>query len=172
MISLLTIPITCCQAYLHIKWNNMRWIYYTMILGAHFIYSLTYSVFAVLLYRDICFVGNEDNSMEHPHSDLIQCIAKELEPSLIVLDLKVKMDLVKVTWWLLIMFIITYVVKEVTRLIHFKIHMLKQLEFWIDVAIIVMFFCTFLPGLTLQWTTEIKGLKEIKGPKAGNHFLV
>ena len=61
-------------------------------------------------------------------------------------------------------FILTYVVKEVTRLIHFKIHMLKQLEFWIDVAIIVMFFCTFLPGLTLQWTTT----GEIKGPKEGN----
>ena len=138
-----------------------------MILGAHFFYSLTYSVFAVLLYRDICFVGSEDNSMEHPHSDLIPCIGKETKSFLKVVDLKVKLDLLKVTWWLLILFILTYVVKEVTRLIHFKVHMVKQLEFWIDIAIIVMFFCTFLPGLTLQWTTG-----ENKGPKEGNLFRV
>ena len=42
------------QTYFHIKWSEIRWLYYLLILLTHFVYSAVYSTYAVLVYRTIC----------------------------------------------------------------------------------------------------------------------
>ena len=42
------------QTYFHIKWSELKWLYYIPILFIHFIYSILYSTYAVLVYRTIC----------------------------------------------------------------------------------------------------------------------
>ena len=42
------------QTYFHIKWSEIRWLYYLLILFTHFVYSVAYSTYAVLVYRTIC----------------------------------------------------------------------------------------------------------------------
>ncbi|CAB4057153.1 unnamed protein product [Lepeophtheirus salmonis] len=42
------------EAFLHIKWNQIKWLYYIFILFSHFIYSVTYSLYAILVYKSLC----------------------------------------------------------------------------------------------------------------------
>ena len=42
------------QTYFHIKWSEIRWLYYILVLFMHFVYSAVYSTYAVLVYRTIC----------------------------------------------------------------------------------------------------------------------
>ena len=41
-------------SFLHLKWQQMKWLYYFLILSSHLIYSLTYSVYAVLVFSSLC----------------------------------------------------------------------------------------------------------------------
>ena len=42
------------QTYFYIKWSEIKFLYYLAVLITHFIYSVTYSTYAVLVYRTIC----------------------------------------------------------------------------------------------------------------------
>ena len=42
------------QTYFYIKWSEVKWLYYIIVLFAHLLYSIVYSTYAVLLYRTIC----------------------------------------------------------------------------------------------------------------------
>ena len=42
------------QTYFYLKWSEIKFLYYFAVLMPHFIYSLTFSTYAVLVYRTIC----------------------------------------------------------------------------------------------------------------------
>ena len=42
------------QTYFYLKWSEIKYLYYFAVLLTHFIYSLTFSTYAVLVYRTIC----------------------------------------------------------------------------------------------------------------------
>ena len=42
------------QTYFYLKWKEISWLYYIVVLFTHFLYSITYSAYAVLVYRTIC----------------------------------------------------------------------------------------------------------------------
>ena len=41
-------------AFLHLKWQQIKWLYYLLILFSHLVYSVTYSVYAVLIFNTLC----------------------------------------------------------------------------------------------------------------------
>ena len=42
------------QAYVFYEWFNVKWLYYSLVLFSHFIYSMIYSFYAVMIYKYIC----------------------------------------------------------------------------------------------------------------------
>ena len=42
------------QVYIHQKWADVKWFYYILVMLTHFIYSVTYSTFALLNFRWLC----------------------------------------------------------------------------------------------------------------------
>ena len=53
------------QTYFYIKWSEIKWLYYVIVLLAHFLYSVAYSTYAVLIYRTICKTETHDGEDEH-----------------------------------------------------------------------------------------------------------
>ncbi len=41
-------------SFLHLKWQQIKWLYYILILLSHFIYSLTYSVYVIVVLNTMC----------------------------------------------------------------------------------------------------------------------
>ena len=42
------------QAYVFFSWSNAKWLYYSLVLFSHLIYSLIYSFYAVMIYKYMC----------------------------------------------------------------------------------------------------------------------
>ena len=42
------------QAYIYYKWQSVFWWYYAFILFSHFVYCICFSVYATLVYKEIC----------------------------------------------------------------------------------------------------------------------
>ena len=40
--------------FFQLKWSQIKWLYYILMLLTHFIYSITYSVYAVLVFKTLC----------------------------------------------------------------------------------------------------------------------
>ena len=54
------------QAYVFFKWFNAKWLYYSLVLFSHLIYSLIYSFYAVVIYKYICKPEPQDvNSLNN-----------------------------------------------------------------------------------------------------------
>ena len=46
------------QTYFYLKWSEIKFLYYIVILFTHFVYSVFYSTYAVLVYRTVCNPSN------------------------------------------------------------------------------------------------------------------
>jgi hypothetical protein len=42
------------QAYVCFKWSQAKWLYYTLVLFSHLVYSVLYTTYAVIIYKNIC----------------------------------------------------------------------------------------------------------------------
>ena len=52
-------PVT--QLYVKKRWDEAKWIFYIVVMLMHFIYSCTFSLFAVLVFHDICPLSQDEN---------------------------------------------------------------------------------------------------------------
>ena len=124
----------------------------------HFVYSSTYSIYAILIYRDLCFVP-EDDDPDAENSDSIVChFDNDSDGMNNVRDLPRKRDLVIISWIFLCVFNILYLGKEVNRILHYGRDIFKHLEFIIDLSIITSFIC-ICPWADLHENTTGKWTK-------------
>ena len=96
------------QVYIYYKWCSVLWWYYTFILVSHLVYSLVFSVYAVLVFKDIC----------PPPEDLRQKDKWECDWGKAVKEEKVsntKIAMAEMSWLLLIPFTIILVIKQITH---------------------------------------------------------
>ena len=65
------------QTYFYLKWSEIKYLYYFAVLLTHFIYSLTYSTYAVLVYRTICnpsvLISNQSANVSLPFDFKFNC---------------------------------------------------------------------------------------------------
>ena len=120
------------QGYLHLKWSQIKWLYYILIVASHFIYSITYSAFNVLVYKDLCVVGHVLPANESVLTEEIPC-QLNLESN------RVKTECALTAWIFLIIFTFIYVVKEITKLAHLGIRYFRDYESVLNFLVVTSF---------------------------------
>ena len=104
------------QAYIYFRWFKAKWLYYTMVLLAHFLYSILLSTYGVLVYKDIC--KPEPDPFEN-WIDGFKTLSRETTCT--VIDENENIDhwtetLIAIACWvMLIPFNCVFVVKELTK---------------------------------------------------------
>lgn len=118
------------QGYLHLKWSQIKSLYYAIIVFSHLIYSITYSVYSVAVFRYLCPPTTSPptsigiNTVVPCSSDLRHTVVGQLALT---------------SWILLILFTMVYVAKEATKAVHIKLAYIREYESWLNVVIIVSF---------------------------------
>lgn len=144
------------QGYLHLKWAQYRWVYLTMVLS-HLVYSITYSVYAVLVYKDLCkpdrFRPDSGHSpgwnREFAFSAIerTECdFSSEGDPAVLSTRAKVAIT----AWAFLILFNIVFLVKEATKMAQAKLAYLRDHESLLGLALILSFVLISLQEMPSQ----------------------
>ena len=97
------------QAYVYYKWSNVELLYYICILFSHFVYSVVFSVYAVLVYKDICKPGGV---FERGTNDCTSHWNQE--------ENWLKRRIVLTCWMMLMVFTGIFITKELTVLLNRK----------------------------------------------------
>ena len=105
-------PLSLC--FLHFKWQQTRFFFY-ILLFCHFVFSMTYSGYVVLLYNTIC------NPLEWRDKVRELGYAERFQMDLICkTDTPFNEHLVIVLWISLVVFIMMYSIKEGTKFLHLR----------------------------------------------------
>ena len=62
--SFLTDVLFLPQAFLYLKWNQVKYLYMLFIVSSHFVFSVVFSLYALLLYCSLCGATEEKNRSE------------------------------------------------------------------------------------------------------------
>ena len=121
------------QGYLHLKWLQIKWCYY-FLLFCHLVYSMTYSIYAVLIYKTLCPAKRELNATESSISAITEC----------TLEFYGEQEWYTRTavgcWIALVLFLITYILVTVTKIIHYQKRFIYDKEIILNTLIIISFF--------------------------------
>merc|ERR1719510_771157 len=123
------------QGYLHLKWLQIKWCYY-FLLFCHLVYSLTYSLYAVLIYKTLCpavrelnYTANDSSVTSITECELTFHGEKEFETRVAV-----------ACWISLVLFTILHVLVTVTKIVHYKKRFITDKEIILNTLIIISFF--------------------------------
>ncbi len=124
-------------SFLHLKWQQVKWLYYSIILFSHFVYSLTYSVYAVLVFGSLC--KPPEDAVDHLSGfrDRISMVVacRHLGDP----DRSAQRGAALAAWLLLVLFNIMYLGKEVTKLLHLRSSYFREWESCLNLLTIVSF---------------------------------
>ena len=121
------------QGYLHLKWLQIKYVYY-FLLFCHLIYSMTYSAYAVLIYKTLCPATREVSLNESSVTAITECVLKFYG------DQKTQTYIAVTCWILLILFTILHIVVTVTKIIHYRKRFVTDKEIILNTMIILSFF--------------------------------
>lgn len=111
----------------------MKWLYYIGLVMTHFIYSVTYSVYAILVFKNLCKPELLTNS-----TTKIFCDFNYTNPDVSEIhDHKLKVINARLSWIFLIIFTVMYVMKECTKYAHLKCRYVLTLESWLNILVIM-----------------------------------
>ncbi len=118
-------------SFLHLKWQQMKWLYYIMILFSHFVYSVTYSVYTVLIYGYLCKPDVDEYPTDRPRlGEPIPCDLTSNPAS---------RGLALTAWIFLIIFNIIYFMKEMTKMFHLRSRYFREWESVLNLLTIASF---------------------------------
>ena len=120
-------------SFLHLKWQQVKWLYYILILFSHLIYAITYSIYVVLVFNCVCRPEEEDLK-NFTWSHRVFFVAKcdfEGRP--------IQTDFALTAWIFLILFNIMYVLKEATKMTHLRSRYFKEWESVLNLLTIITF---------------------------------
>ncbi len=98
-----------------LKWSQIKWLYFILMVFTHLIYSITYSVYAVLIFKTLCKPELKDNI-----TSTVTCDFNYTKNGKINSEHQARVVCAQVAWIFLIIFTITYLVKEFTKLAHLR----------------------------------------------------
>ena len=156
--SLLKHPLS--EAFLFLKWKQIKYLHLFMIIISHFIYSVVYTTYALLVFGSICELKNNEtlnitqnqnlkfnwssqdtiDSIKWQGNLKIPCSTNNTN----VPDLQAKLLVARVSWCFLIVFTVIYLVNESFKIVqNWKLYF-KNRDSYIDLLLIVSFmFITF-----------------------------
>jgi len=110
----------------------MKWLYVIGLVMTHLIYSVTYSVYAVLVFKNLCI----PELKAHP-GDKVTCNFTLSQSNVDITDHEAKVINAQLSWIFLIIFTILYVGKECTKFAHLKYRYVITLESWLNNLVII-----------------------------------
>ncbi len=122
-------PLSLC--FLHFKWQQVRFLYYFLLLS-HIIYSLTFTGYVVLLYGHMC------NPAELEVSDIDVLSRFTLQMSCDTSN-KPMLGFTVFLWFMLVLFIVLYSLKEITKYFHLRKKYFHEWESILNLMTIVSF---------------------------------
>ena len=146
------------QLYVHNRWEETGWIFYLLIMTCHFIYSMTFSMYAIQVYRNLCPMSIEENyyssedvtihsvttMMNHFNESVICQLNSTSGPFLKSFPFTTQANLAITAWICLIIFTIVTLIRELTELKERKKQNFYELDTWIHLFLLVTFvICSF-----------------------------
>ena len=149
------------QLYVHNRWEEMGWIFYLLIMTCHFIYSMTFSMYAIQVYRNLCPMSIEENyyssedvtihsvtSMMYHFNEPVICQLNAANSTsgtfLKSFPFTTRANLAITAWICLIIFTILMFIRELTELYDRKKQNFYELDTWIHLFLMAMFvICSF-----------------------------
>ena len=135
------------RLYIHQRWAEMKWIYYTLIMFCHFVYSITFSTYAILVFKSLCPLSIDENyysntfvfftngsSMENHFLEEVECKLQDHGQFL------PGAGIATFAWICLIIFTLVLVVREMTEFFDQKWRNFIETDTWIHIFFVIMFF--------------------------------
>jgi len=124
------------EAFLYLKWNQVKYLYIVFIVSTHFIFSVVFTLYALLVYSSLCQpvddVPKEPGQRWNIFHSYINCTASMRDASKAT-----EVNEVAITAWIfLIIFLVIYVLKEALKFISSPARYFQQLESYHDLLII------------------------------------
>ena len=150
------------QLYIDSRWAEVGWIFYTMIMLCHFIYSIAFSSYALLFCRYLCPMSIEENyySTENVHLLSFSSMANHFSQKIVcnltqnytsIDDIQVSQvfftpiaNIAIAIWICLIIFTVLMTMRELTEFYDQGAYNWYEADTWIHIFIMVMFaLCSF-----------------------------
>jgi len=127
------------QAFLYLKWNQIKYLHLFFIIFSHFIYSSVYTIYTLLIFGSIC----EPKDFENDRFNLsisIKCNlnGKGVNPS--------EVWIARVSWLFLILFTFIYLVNEGIKVLTTTKRYFGKWDSYIDIVLILSFFLISFHG--------------------------
>eukprot|EP00095_Tigriopus_kingsejongensis_P001890 maker-scaffold287_size221780-snap-gene-0.24 protein:Tk01890 transcript:maker-scaffold287_size221780-snap-gene-0.24-mRNA-1 annotation:"transient receptor potential channel pyrexia" len=123
-------------SFLHLKWQQIKWLYYLLILSSHFIYSVTYSVYIASVFNTLC---KPKDFMVIKDLSLFERVFRDLKCDLHSSNHRTALASAQISWLLLILFNIIYAARETTKFLHLRDRYFKELESILNLLTILSF---------------------------------
>ena len=144
-------PVT--QLFVNRRWDEIGWIFYCFILFSHFLFSMIFSVYTILVYHDLCplnmttnYYGDEsvfltDLSSWSSHlTEKIVCNMTTANGDFFL----PKANFALTAWVCLLIFTITTMLREISEFYDQKWRNFLEIDTWIHFFMIAMFgICSF-----------------------------
>ena len=126
-------------SFLHLKWQQVKWLYYVMILSSHFIYSVTYSVYIVAVFNTLCKPGQIEEIPGLGEMSWAERVSMTMRCDFASEGKRAAKNAALGSWVLLIVFNIIYVLKEVTKFTHLRSGYVREWESVLNALTIASF---------------------------------
>ena len=135
------------EAFLHLKWKQIKYLHLIMIIVNHFIYSTVYTIYSLLVFGTICkpetnqtMVGG--NLFNWSDADGIRNISRNWSISIPchnTQDYYSHIVTARIAWVSLIIFTVIYVTNESVKIITTPKLYFKKWDSYIDLLLIISF---------------------------------
>ena len=119
-----------CQAYLYLKWNQIKYLHFFFVIVSHIIYSSVYTIYALLIYGTICQPNTDNEKYQYDFDQSIPCDIRS-HPY--------ETPLAQISWFLLVIFTLLYFINEMIKVLTTTKRYFSQWDSYIDIALIISF---------------------------------
>ena len=120
------------EAFLQLKWNQIKYLHMFLIIFSHIVYSSLYTVWALLMFGSICQIQHpSENKTESTNLEgSIKCTLENKPEEILV---------AQIAWVFLIIFTFAYFIKEISDIYNSPKLYFNTLDSYINFFIIISF---------------------------------
>lgn len=140
-----------CNAFLYLKFYQVKWFFVIFILASHLIFSVVYSVYAGILFGFLC--AQDDEATRNHRWDFLysyECKMSNKDNNHHIVNLAAS------AWTFLILFITVYLLREVIKFISDKTHYFIRWDAYRNIFIIISVFLICYQGQPKQGHYELQ----------------
>ena len=118
------------QAFLYLKWNQIKYLHFFFVIFSHVIYSTVYTLYALLIFGTVCQPNFDSHEDRFKFGKYVVCdlIKNPLE-----------IWIARIAWLLLIVFTLFYLVNEIIKVLTITKRYFRKWDSYIDMALIISF---------------------------------